>query len=96
MKPARDLFLPDPKPLDTVVLVLDQSNTLSFAAATDPMRAANRKSGAPLFRWRFATAEGEALEELDVNPLICRGDDIVAVDALIIPAAAPAAERKAG
>ena len=60
MKPARDLFLPDPKPLDTVVLVLDQSNTLSFAAATDPMRAANRKSGAALFRWRFATAEGTA------------------------------------
>ncbi|MGR3782169.1 MAG: acetate--CoA ligase family protein [Albimonas sp.] len=44
----------------------------------------------------FAADAGEALEELDVNPLICRGDDIVAVDALIIPAAAPAAERKAG
>lgn len=60
MKPARNLFVPDPNPLDTVVLVLDQCNTLSFAAATDPMRAANRKSGASLFRWRFATAEGSA------------------------------------
>jgi transcriptional regulator GlxA family with amidase domain len=58
MKSAINLFLPNLKPLDTVVLVLDQSNTLSFAAATDPMRAANRKSGKPLFNWRFATAEG--------------------------------------
>ena len=44
----------------------------------------------------FAADAGAGLAELDVNPLICRGDDIVAVDALIIPAAAPAAERKAG
>ena len=58
MKPATNLFLPDPNPLDTVVLVFDQSNTLSFAAATDPMRAANRKAGASRFEWRFATADG--------------------------------------
>ncbi|MEE3100370.1 MAG: acetate--CoA ligase family protein, partial [Pseudomonadota bacterium] len=36
----------------------------------------------------FAADAGPALAELDVNPLICRGDDIVAVDALIIPGAA--------
>jgi acetyl-CoA synthetase len=33
----------------------------------------------------FAADAGEALAELDVNPLICRGSDLVAVDALIIP-----------
>lgn len=44
----------------------------------------------------FAADAGPALEELDVNPLICRGDDIVAVDALIIPAAAAEPARKAG
>ncbi|SDX40913.1 acetyl-CoA synthetase [Albimonas donghaensis] len=35
----------------------------------------------------FAADAGAGLAELDVNPLICRGDDIVAVDALIIPGA---------
>ncbi|MCC5808832.1 MAG: acetate--CoA ligase family protein [Ectothiorhodospiraceae bacterium] len=34
----------------------------------------------------FASDHRDRLRELDVNPLICRGDDIVAVDALIIPA----------
>ncbi len=33
----------------------------------------------------FAADAGKGLAELDVNPLICRGSDIVAVDALIIP-----------
>ena len=37
------------------VLVLDSTNTLSFAAAVDPMRAANRHAGRQLFDWRFAT-----------------------------------------
>ena len=43
----------------TTVLVLDGSNTLSFAAAVDPMRAANRQAGRRLFDWQFATP-GEA------------------------------------
>ncbi len=33
---------------------------------------------------RYAEANAEALIELDVNPLIARADDAVAVDALII------------
>ncbi|WP_298921311.1 helix-turn-helix domain-containing protein [uncultured Roseobacter sp.] len=41
--------------LHATVLVLDETNTLSFAAAVDPMRAANRQAGAKLFQWRFAT-----------------------------------------
>ncbi|WP_372887656.1 GlxA family transcriptional regulator [Shimia sp.] len=38
--------------------MLDRSNTLSFAAAVDPMRAANRRAGRTLFDWRFHTADG--------------------------------------
>lgn len=57
---AKNIFAADPAPLDTAVLVLDQSNTLSFAAATDPMRAANRRAGRNVFRWRFCTAETQA------------------------------------
>lgn len=35
--------------------MLDGTNTLSFAAAVDPLRAANRQAGRPLFDWQFAT-----------------------------------------
>jgi acyl-CoA synthetase (NDP forming) len=35
---------------------------------------------------RFAADHRDAIAELDVNPLICLGDSIVAVDALIVPA----------
>lgn len=43
------------KPLDTAVLTFSDSNTLSFAAAVDPLRAANRRAGRALFQWRFVT-----------------------------------------
>jgi hypothetical protein len=33
----------------------------------------------------FAADHRDAVAELDVNPLICTGDSIVAVDALIVP-----------
>ncbi len=36
---------------------------------------------------RFAADHREAIVELDVNPLICTGDSITAVDALIVPKA---------
>lgn len=44
-------------PITATVLVLDQSNTLSFAAAVDPMRAANRHAGHMVFDWSFATPQ---------------------------------------
>jgi acetate---CoA ligase (ADP-forming) len=34
----------------------------------------------------FAADHRETITELDVNPLICAGDSITAVDALIVPA----------
>lgn len=43
------------KIIQTIILVLDETNTLSFAAAVDPMRAANRQAGLPVFNWQFAT-----------------------------------------
>ena len=43
--------------INATVLVLDQSNTLSFAAAVDPMRAANRHAGYKVFEWTFATPQ---------------------------------------
>ena len=41
----------------TTLLVLDDCNTLTFAAAVDPLRAANRQAGRALFDWQFATPE---------------------------------------
>lgn len=58
MKTEQNIFLPSTRSLTTAVLVLDHSNTLSFAAAVDPMRAANRRAGRPLFDWSFYSAEG--------------------------------------
>ncbi|WP_375230789.1 GlxA family transcriptional regulator [Roseobacter sp. S98] len=37
------------------IVVLDDSNTLSLAAAADPLRAANRQAGRMLYRWQFLT-----------------------------------------
>lgn len=39
------------------VLVLQETNTLSLAAAVDPMRAANRQAGITIFDWQFATPD---------------------------------------
>lgn len=40
-----------------VVLVLQETNTLSLAAIVDPMRAANRHARTQIFDWRFATPD---------------------------------------
>ena len=47
------------KTLTTGLLVLDACNTLSFAAAVDPMRAANRLAGRKLFDWHYLTASAQ-------------------------------------
>jgi transcriptional regulator GlxA family with amidase domain len=59
MKSADPKRISKSGPLDTAVLVLDDTNMLALAAAVDPMRAANRRAGRILFRWRFATASGK-------------------------------------
>lgn len=56
MKPAKNILQPENKPLKTAVLVLDETNTLSFAATVDPMRAANRLAGRHAFDWDYVTA----------------------------------------
>ncbi len=59
MKSAINILEPTSRPLHAAVLVLDDSNTLSFAAAVDPMRAANRMSDRRLFDWNYVTATGK-------------------------------------
>ncbi|MEM9550494.1 MAG: GlxA family transcriptional regulator [Pseudomonadota bacterium] len=55
-KSAKNILEPDPSALATSVLVMDDCNTLSFAAVVDPMRAANRLARTPMFDWRYVTA----------------------------------------
>ncbi|MEX0364533.1 MAG: GlxA family transcriptional regulator [Ruegeria sp.] len=56
MKSAKNILQPEHRALKTGVLVLDECNTLSFAAAVDPMRAANRLADRPAFDWDYVTA----------------------------------------
>ncbi|KUJ80605.1 AraC family transcriptional regulator [Ruegeria marisrubri] len=58
MKSAKNILQPEHRALKTAVLVLDDCNTLSFAAAVDPMRAANRLADRPAFDWDYVTATG--------------------------------------
>ncbi|MDD9722403.1 GlxA family transcriptional regulator [Sulfitobacter sp. PR48] len=46
----------------TTLLVLDGCNTLTLAAAVDPLRAANRQAGRPLYEWHFATPRDRAVQ----------------------------------
>ncbi len=59
MKSAINILQPEAQALNTAVLVLDESNTLSFAATIDPMRAANRLAGRPVFDWDYVSASEE-------------------------------------
>ena len=59
MKSAKNILQPEARPLKTAVLVLDECHTLSFAATIDPMRAANRLAGRPVFDWDYVSATEE-------------------------------------
>ncbi len=59
IKSAKNILQPEHQPLKTAVLVLDECNTLSFAAAVDPMRAANRLAGRAAFDWDYVSATNE-------------------------------------
>ncbi len=68
------------------VLVLNHANTLSLAAAIDPLRAANRRSARELYRWDIFTADdADAVLtsniKLAANPLstITRADLLIVV-----------------
>lgn len=59
MKNAKNIWKRSNGILKVGVLVLEQSNTLSLAAAVDPMRACNRRAAQALFSWEFLTDQGQ-------------------------------------
>ncbi|SMP14335.1 GlxA family transcriptional regulator [Shimia sagamensis] len=81
------VFRYDPAPLNVAILVLDECNTLSFAATVDPMRAANRRAGKTLFEWQFYTATeapASLTSGLQINGLAI--DQLLRCDLLLVVA----------
>jgi transcriptional regulator GlxA family with amidase domain len=58
MKYANNIWQAGSKPLHVGLLLLDESNMLSLAAAVDPMRACNRRADRRLFSWQFLSQTG--------------------------------------
>jgi len=58
MKCANNIWQAGSKPLHVGLLLLDESNMLSLAAAVDPMRACNRRADRRLFSWQFLSQTG--------------------------------------
>ena len=54
----RSLFITDDETLHITFLVLSGSSILCVASAIDPLRAANRIAGEPLYQWTIVSPDG--------------------------------------
>ena len=61
MSSENSIFARSDATLSFGVLVMQDCNTLSLAAAIDPLRAANRRSGRRLYDWRLFSPDGAAV-----------------------------------
>ena len=80
MKYANNIWQAGSKPLHVGLLLLDESNMLSLAAAVDPMRACNRRADRELFSWQFLSQTGEPVHltsgmtvQTEEAARVCRG-----------------------
>lgn len=55
------IFRQSDRPLAVTILVLPEAPLMSLAATLDPMRAANRVSGATPYRWKVVSTDGRAV-----------------------------------
>ena len=60
MKNETSIFRPERAPLALTFLVLSGASIMCVASAIDPLRAANRISGANVFEWRIVSADGKS------------------------------------
>ena len=51
--------VPRQGPLDVTIVLFPESSIMSLASALDPMRAANRVTPEPAFRWTILSPHGE-------------------------------------
>lgn len=80
------IFQPERTPLSLTFLVLSGSSIMCVASAVDPLRAANRVAGAPLFSWRIVSADGAPPLTTAGLPVAVEGrfDAAVPADVLVV------------
>jgi transcriptional regulator GlxA family with amidase domain len=90
--------LASPPPTHVGFLLIPDFALLPYASAIEPLRAANRLSGRPLYRWSHVSIDGspaQASNGVEIRPDVSVGDD-VRFDCLIVCAGGnPAAFRNA-
>ena len=86
------------EPLVIDLLVVDGFSLMSLAATMEPLRAANRVSGAALYDWRLLSPDGRPVLSSSGIPLPVAGalDPKSARDALVVIAAFEAQRRAPG
>ncbi|MFZ1681863.1 MAG: GlxA family transcriptional regulator, partial [Rhizobiaceae bacterium] len=55
---STSIFRPEGAPLPLTFMVLPGSSLMCVASAIDPLRAANRIAGSPVFEWRVVSCDG--------------------------------------
>jgi transcriptional regulator GlxA family with amidase domain len=79
------IFAPDPSPLGVAMLVFSGSSLMCVASAIDPLRAANRIAGRPVFDWTLLSTDGAPPVTTCGLPIAVSGrlDPAAKLDALI-------------
>jgi AraC family transcriptional regulator, glycine betaine-responsive activator len=84
-------------PARIAFLLVPRFSMMAFAAAVEPLRAANRLSGSPLFEWQLVAADGQPVEASNGISVATRGSlaGLDKVDTIIVCAGleAPEVER---
>src|SRR6185437_4844220 len=85
------------KPVRIAFLLVPRFSMMAFAAGVEPLRAANRLSGSPLFEWQLVSADGASVEASNGISVAAQGSlaELGRVDTLIVCAGleAPEVER---
>ena len=78
--------LPSGRPLRVAYLLIPEFPMMSFAAAIEPMRSANRMSERRLFEWTLVSVEGsEVPTSSGIRiPAQCRLDELKSTDMLVV------------
>ncbi|MDE2263511.1 MAG: AraC family transcriptional regulator, partial [Gammaproteobacteria bacterium] len=73
------------KPVRIAFLLVPRFSMMAFAAAVEPLRAANRLSGSSLFAWQLVSADGNAVEASNGISVAVQGSlaDLGKVDTVI-------------
>jgi AraC family transcriptional regulator, glycine betaine-responsive activator len=77
------------EPVELAFLLIPQFSLLSFSAAIEPLRSANRLSGHTLYRWQLASLDGEPVVASNGIPIAVhvRLDALTKPDMLVVCAA---------